>query len=837
MVNLVLVSHSRALAEALVPFIREMAGDEVNIAVAAGAGDDTAFGTDATAIRDAILDVDSDDGVLILGDVGSALLSTDLALELLPDDVRSRTRLVPAPFVEGALAAAVQASMGSDLDAVAAEATRAINHKQRSDGSTPAVPEAPDPPAGDASAVEIELTNPHGLHARPAAQLVRVAAAHDADVHVENLSRGAGPVSAASISAVSTLGASQGHRLRLTARGPEAEAALTALQALAENQFATEPPAASPSDAPPSPDERSSPEPSSADGSLVGVPIHPGTALGPAARLDLEVPSLPSAPSSDPEEAWATFEAARATVRAQLEGDQTEGDAAHRDILDAHLLLLDDPELLEETHRRIVQENTPPARAWHDAVRRLAEQYAAMDDAYLSERADDVRDVGRRVLLELLGDREALFTLPDAPCVLVAEALPPSIVPRLKTDRVRGFVCAAGSATAHAAILLRDQGIPAVFGVGTAATAIDPGTTVGLDGSTGRVWIAPSPPVVERLEAQQHQEAEQAATHQAAAHAPAAMDAGPTIQVDANVGRLADAEAAARNGADGVGLLRTEFVFDGDAAPTADEQVAALQRIAGALEDRPITVRALDAGGDKPLPYLSMPAERNPFLGLRGIRLLLRHPDLFQTQLQALLRVARRHPLQLMLPMVTTVDEVRQTRSLLETARTQLQSAGLDHAPTLPLGIMVETPACALAADRFVPHVDFFSIGTNDLTQYVMATDREHAPLADLSDPLVPPVLRLVRRVTDAADGSPVSVCGEAAADPLAVPLFLGLGVRHLSVRPQAVPRIKALVRTLSMDAVEFLAEAALEADDADAVRARSRTLVGDDFLPQQQTG
>jgi len=843
MVSLVLVSHSQALADALVPLIREMADDEVQIAVAAGAGDDgTSFGTDAVAIMQAIESVDSPDGVLVLGDMGSALLSTDTALDLLPEDIRTRTRLLSAPFVEGAMAAAIQASMGSSVDDVVREAMNALAQKQRHVGDADADAPSPTGTPGDdgvdeqsdepTETVVATLVNPHGLHARPAAQLVRTAGEYDATITIAREDDDHAPVSATSISAVSTLGARQGDTIRLTARGPEADTALGALHALIDDGFGEDETAAPDENVPDVPEtlperpQSTAPE----DGVVHGIPVQAGTAVAPAARFDAALPDLPDTQTAPPHDIWEGLRIVLTSVQGELGVQAQDNDTSAAGILEAQALLLDDDALLSDARRRILDDGMPAARAWHAATEALAERYAALDDEYLQARADDVRDVGRRVILELLDEPGDALSLPDDPCILLTDALPPSVVPHLDPEQVRGVVCTGGSPTAHNAILLRGQGIPAVFGVGATLQQVDDGTMLGLDGAAGRVWIDPPPDRVEQLEDARQMAAQVAEAHRKAAHDPATTSDGTTITVQANVSQPDDARDAVDQGAEGVGLLRTEFLFgDAEVPPSEDDQVTALTAAARPFTD-PVTVRVLDAGGDKPLPYLTFPNEDNPFLGIRGIRVLLRHPELFKTQLRALLRVGADHPVRLLLPMVDTPDEVEQALNLLEMARASLHDAGTPYAEKLPVGIMVETPASALAAEDLAVQVDFFSIGTNDLVQYVMAADRGHAGLSELSDVLHPPVLRLIQRTVQQAQGVPVSVCGEAAAQPIAIPLLLGLGVSSLSVRPGAVPATKALIRAFSESDMKTLADDALRKSRVGEVRTLVRQALPAEF-------
>ncbi|WP_022834803.1 phosphoenolpyruvate--protein phosphotransferase [Salisaeta longa] len=846
MLHLVLVSHSRPLAERLVDFVRQMAGDDVPISIAAGTDDGVAFGTDATAIVAAITDGPPDAETLLLVDVGSAVLSAELALDLLPDAVRSRVRLCPAPFVEGTLSAAVQASVGANLDAAYREAVGALQQKvaavAEATGDTVPDDTAPEDAAAAAPTdatrtVEVTLPNPHGLHARPAAQLIRTASTFDATIRIENRTARRGPVSARSVSSVMMLGAGHNDRLRLSAEGPQAEAALSALADLIREGFGE---LEAPRDAAPDPSTAEEPAaPASATGpeaTIVGQPVAGGIALGPIYQQRATRPDLPDTPPDAPEAAWSDLQDALDTVAKQMDAEQSEMAAAGMHdaaaILDAQALLLADEALRRRVRRAIVEAHRPAARAWMEAVTALAEEYAAMDDAYLQQRADDVRDVGHRVVRHLLGEAPAPID-PGEPFILVARSLAPSDVPALQDRPVRGILCAQGNATSHSAILLRSQGLPAVFGAGADVLAIPDGTRVALRGDTGAVWIDPSSEIERDLRGQQSAAEEARAERVSAAHAPAHTPDGPRVFVTANVNRPADAATAAAMGADGVGLLRTEFLFTGrNDPPSADEQVGALNDVATRLGGKPVVVRALDVGGDKPLPYVPLPPEANPFLGLRGIRVLLQMPSLFQSQLRAILRVAATHDVSLMLPMVAVPSEIEQTRAALHAARDDLQRAGVPAADALPLGMMIETPASALAAARFAAHVDFFSIGTNDLTQYTMAADREHDGLQSLSDALHPPVLSLIDQVATAAREAsgplPVSVCGELAAQPAAVPLLLGLGIERLSVAPPAVPLVKAIVRHCPRDPARALAHEALAARDAADVHALCRAFLED---------
>jgi phosphocarrier protein FPr len=448
--------------------------------------------------------------------------------------------------------------------------------------------------------------------------------------------------------------------------------------------------------------------------------------------------------------------------------------------------------------------------AWAAGVAAVAEQWSALADPYLRARAADVRAVGEQVLRALAGESAAAPVAVDG--VLVADDLTPGQAAVLDPARVRGVVLVGGSPTSHASILIRSLGIPAVCGAGRDVLDLAEGTPLVVDGTTGRIVAAPDPATLEGYRDRAARAAEQRAREAADAARPAVTADGAAVEVAANLASAAEARAAAAAGADGAGLIRTELVFlDRERPPSPDEQEREYRAMAAAFRGRPITIRTLDVGGDKPLPYLPQPVEANPYLGLRGLRLSLTRPELLTEQLAAICRVAREAPVKVMFPMVSTVDELLAARRLLD---------AVGCPPALRVGIMVEVPAAALSIDAFLPHVDFVSIGTNDLTQYTLAAERGNAGVAQLADPLDPAVLRLIAEVGRRAAGRvPVSVCGEVAADPLAVPLLLGAGVTELSVAASAVPAVKAAVRGVDLRDCIDLAKRCLEATSAGEVR------------------
>ncbi|GAA4676697.1 hypothetical protein GCM10023215_06340 [Pseudonocardia yuanmonensis] len=905
-VGLVAVSHSRALGEAAVALAREMLhgpeGEAVRIEVAAGL-DETTFGTDATAVAGAITAADAGAGVVVLMDLGSAVLSAELALELLDDpSARDRVLLCPAPLVEGLVAAAVAAAGGADRAAVAAEATAGADAKaaqlvpvepapgeaaaQPGAGTGPgaeveARPSGPEPRAGglDEGGVEATgtfvVTPPHGLHARPAALLVQALRGLDAQVELRDPRAGRGPVPAASLTGVASLGAGAGAEIEVRARGPEAQEAVDGLLGLAAGGFGegpAAPPAPSAAPAPTAPLAPPAPAAAAPSGTAAAAaldaggpaapgpgtaaeqgsgpfPAAPGIAIGPA-RLHRAVElRIPDEKAEDPEAERERLDRARNAARRTITAVRDATPASEAAIFDAHLLMLDDPAVVDAAHAGIAAGSAAPA-AWAAAVDDAERTLASLPGEYLRARAADVRAVGDEVLRALLADATAPTApastplvppgaavppgtpTPPAPsgvptdrihadpitppAVLVAADLTPAEAAVLDPEAVVGVVLAGGSATGHAAILLRARGIPAVVGAGPAVLDLAPGTPLALDGTAGRLVVDPSAEVRAVFGARFARRAEQAAAARARAHEPARTRDGTEILVGVNVG--ADAAGAVGTGADLAGLVRTEFLFlDRAEPPGVDEQEAAYRAVAEALDGRRIVLRTLDVGGDKPLPYVPMPAEANPFLGVRGLRLALRRPELFADQLRAIVRTAHATPVSVMFPMVGVPAELRAARAALDEA---IAVEGRGRPPGLEVGIMVEVPAAALTAAAFAPAVNFLSIGTNDLTQYTLAAERGSAEVAALADPLSPAVLQLIAATCRGASGAMVAVCGELAADPAAAPLLVGLGVRELSVAPPAVALVKQAVREVDAAEAAALAERALAAPDAAAVRA-----------------
>lgn len=834
MISIILVSHSRKLAEGLMELLRQVAPKGVQIAQASGIGESfTEIGTDAVHIAETIQAVFSPDGVLVLMDLGSAILSAEMALELLPEEMRGRICFCPAPFVEGALAAAVQAGLESDLQIICRESQKGLEAKM-AQLSSPAVqsqePTRANSATSGAETLELCATihNRHGLHLRPAARFVQAAARFQAEIHVWNQSANAGPAPAKSINALAMLNVRQGDEIRITASGAEADRAIRALREMIDQNFGegvADLSALAESAAPPADEKPMQPQ-EAGPGKYSGLPISSGVAIAPLYRLKREIIALDNSPAEDPEAEWKQLEQAFQQVKGNLLERQAALQKRLGDkdafILNAHRLILEDPELVRQVHLRITQGGIRAAPAWVEAIRQLEERYRGLADPVLKQRAVDIEDVGKQVLAALAGKTIRVENPGSAPTIVYAEELTPSETAQLDMSRIAGLITASGATTSHSAILARALGIPAVSGIDLSTNNISDGTLLALDGDMGLVWIEPPAEIRARYEARrQSWEAEHAAWL-AGSHEPAMLKNGRRIEIMANIGSADEAKLAVAQGAEGVGLLRTEFLFlSRQQAPAEEEQVAALRAIGKALEGRPIIVRTLDAGGDKDLPYLNSTGEANPFLGVRAIRLSLRHPALFQAQLRAILRAASEYPLRIMFPMIANLRDLHLALEQLENAHAVLSEECLPHRWPIETGIMIEVPSAALLSDRFTPLVDFFSVGTNDLTQYTLAADRGNRRLAEYNDALHPAVLNLIQQVVMNGKrfGKRVGICGELAGDPQAVPVLAGLGLDEFSLNPAAIPRIKEMIRAVDESSAVHLAESALQMESAASVR------------------
>jgi phosphocarrier protein FPr/phosphocarrier protein len=667
--------------------------------------------------------------------------------------------------------------------------------------------------AGDVSASgtpvvseALVVSHAQGIHARPAALIARIAKSLPYEIEIR--ARGAA-ARARSTVALMSLGIRGGDELVIVGFERRAAAGIAAIAETIRNLEA-----AAPYEPPPAP---LAPTPGADPSKLQGVIASRGIAVGSAFYLQATDMAVVEAGQGVDLEHRA-FDRARDSVRARLARLSTTAAPTVREIMTAHLEMLDDPELLDAA-RRSMASGKSAGYAWRASLRASAEGLKATGDPRLAERVDDLLDLERQVLGALGGTQAPSFDIP-AGGILLARDLTPSQLIDIETGKLGGIALASGGPTSHVAILAGTLGIPMLVAAGTKLLDVAAGSTVILDADDGVLHAAPDAQELTAMRARLEQRREQRARDIATAQMDCHLASGQRIEVFANLtGTTADATLAVAEGAEGCGLLRTEFLFlERTTAPDEAEQRRCYQQVARILDGRPLVIRTLDIGGDKPIPYLPLPPEDNPALGLRGVRTSLWRPDLLAIQLRALLSVEP-GPIRILLPMITDIEEIRAVRRMLDEVRGQL------GVPPPLLGAMVETPAAAVLAAELAREVDFLSIGTNDLAQYTLAMDRGHAELAVRIDGLHPAVLRLIDATCKggAAHCLPVAVCGGLASDPVAVPVLLGLGVSELSVVPTLIPQLKRLIRGLTLEDCHGLAARALACETAAQVRALVR--------------
>ena len=684
----------------------------------------------------------------------------------------------------------------------------------KSDGAAP-----PDAGTVTVTSEAIVIPNASGLHARPAAVLANLAKSFASTI---TLQMGDRQANARSITAIMALDVPQGAKVQVVARGLDARAAVEKLARVLADGCGDEGcvPAPAPATTTASPLSAPPPRRQPTDPNLlIGVAASPGLAVGEVfqvRRMEIDVAEPGAGVDAERRRLAAALAAAHgqlAALRAQL---HAKADPAKAAIFAAHDELISDPDLLEIAESAIAKGKSA-GFAWKKAVATHADRLAALRNELLAQRANDLRDVGQRVLSLLTGvDVRPPAYPPNS--VLVAEDLTPSDTAALDRSRVAGICTTRGGATSHVAILARSLGIPALAGVDPAVLEVPDGTVVILDANDGTLRLHASSADVAVIRRAQERSELRRRENAARALEPAITLDGRRIEVLANIGGLEDATRIAALGGEGVGLLRSEFLFlERRDAPTEEEQFETYKAIAEALgPGRPLIIRTLDVGGDKPLAYLPIPKEDNPFLGERGVRVGLDRPEILRTQLRAILRAAAFGKVSVMFPMIATLNELRDVKAMLG------EEAASLGVPPVAAGIMVEVPATAIMAAQFAREANFFSIGTNDLTQYTLAMDRGHPKLARQVDGLSPAVLRLIAHTVRGAQplGRRIGVCGAIASDPGAVPILLGIGVDELSVSLPAIPAVKAQIRGLCLDECQRLAERALAAESAQEVRA-----------------
>ncbi|MGW8464907.1 phosphoenolpyruvate--protein phosphotransferase [Pseudomonas sp. CLCA07] len=662
-------------------------------------------------------------------------------------------------------------------------------------------------PSGEEIVGHVCIAHRGGLHARPAALIRQTAQGFKSKSHLHFAGKSA---SCDSLIGLMALAVGEQDEVQVSSRGPDAEAALQALLLALSTALAEDNHAGAPT---PSVHRHRAPE----AGVLHGVCAAPGLVAGPLFRLNAI--SLPvDAGHHDPEQQLLALETALNVVRSDI-GHTLAQAKKHKNtdeeaIFAAHLALLEDPALLDAANTSIDQ-GKAATHAWSQSIDAQCEVLQQLGSPLLAERANDLRDLKQRVLRALLGETWH-YDVP-AGAIVAAHELTPSDLLQLSQQGVAGLCMAEGGATSHVAILARGKGLPCMVALGSTLLAQPQGQAMVLDADGGRLELAPTTERLAQVHQAQLDHQQRRAEQQAQAHTPALTRDGVQIEVAANVASSAEAADALANGADGVGLLRTEFLFvDRHTAPDEEEQRIAYQAVLDAMGDKSVIIRTIDVGGDKQLDYLPLPAEANPVLGLRGIRLAQVRPELLDQQLRALLHVSPLSRCRILLPMVTEVDELLHIRRRLDALCSEL---GVSERPEL--GVMIEVPAAALLAEQLAEHADFLSIGTNDLSQYTLAMDRDHAGLASRVDALHPALLRLIAQTCAGAAVHQrwVGVCGALASDPLATPVLIGLGVRELSVSPVQIGEIKDRVRHLDANECRRISHDLLKLSSAAAVR------------------
>ncbi|GGO26336.1 phosphoenolpyruvate--protein phosphotransferase [Deinococcus humi] len=689
-----------------------------------------------------------------------------------------------------------------------ADLQEALTGERPAAAPSPAAPELP-------FTAQVTLPNPLGMHARPATGLANLVRSRGGRVR---LTRDSGEsADATRLMEVLSLGLTRGTALTVSAESRETLAAVTdAIRAGLGDDLSAAPAQTAP--------VRREPDwaPQHVGATVEGVAAADGLVVGVTrqhAPRPLDVRDEPSDPAQDAARLDTALAAAHAELKVLVDDVGTKFGADKAAIFLAHQELLSDEGTVQDTVSRIL-DGHGAAWAYQAATGERIAKLQKLDDPTLAARAADLGDVQRRVLRQLLGIREADVQA-SGPVILLATDLTPSDTARLGPDTLLGFVTAQGGPTSHTAIIARGLGLPAVVAAGPGVLEVPDGTPAILDGAAGRLYLNPSEADVHSARERQGALQQEREAARAARFEPGATRDGARVEVAANINRAADALAALEAGAEGVGLMRTEFLFlERDSVPSEDEQEQEYRAMALALEGRPLIIRTLDIGGDKEVPYLGLAREDNSFLGLRGIRLCFERPDLFLPQLRAVARVAKDHPnVHLMFPMISTLEDFRRARAIFDGVRRELD------VPSVPLGVMIEVPSAALIAEALATEVDFFSVGTNDLTQYTLAMDRLHPQLARQTDAMHPAVLQLIALTVQAAErhGKWVGVCGGAAGDEVGALMLAGLGVRELSVSTPQIAGVKAALRGRTLAELQALAREALTQPTAESVRALVR--------------
>lgn len=849
MFGIVIVSHSRKLAESLARLASEVSRAEIPLAFAGGVeGKYDESGTDATDILAALESVYSDEGVIIFTDMGSSLLGAELALELTGVEKRKNIHISPAPLVEGALAAAVQCGAGSDIAFALSEAEKGAEAKKihLSGGTVPpaglsvkggqeealraeSTGERPgggsiSAAAGNAGLKEMFFTvrNRNGLHARPAADFIRAVAGSGCSVNVFNTANGRGPADGRSFSALSSLEVLAGNRIRVTAAGAGAEKLFSALQKLFEENFGeNEPSSALPSAALPE-------TAAAAAENDAPFAFSAGIASGHVFILEQFSFDIEKRGAKDIDAEKIRF--TEALIRAEKKIKERslrlsrQGNKAGASILKAIDSMIDDPELVDFTLKMIETEKCSAEYAASESIRKIISSYKNISDSYLRQRESDIRDFGA-LLLEQLGWKSSVSEAEERSlegAIVAAQDITPAQTEFFHRKKIAGFLLSEGSLYSHAAIMSRSLGIPGI-GRYRGALKLEKSDYVLIDCYAGQVFVNPDNETMDLLSEKKKSIAEKEEAARKKSSGKAFTLDNIHVPVYANISSAEEALIAVKNGADGAGLVRTELLFvNSEREPSEEEQYSHYLSIFMAMDKRVVTIRTLDAGGDKIVPFMDIPEGENPSLGMRGVRLYTSNRAIITRQIRAILRAASGFEVNIMFPMIVRDEEVEICKTLLFNAHTQLEREKVSHKWPIETGIMIETPAAAVTAHALAKHSDFFSIGTNDLTQYAMAAERGNSRLSPLSDPLNPAVIRLIYQASleGRKAGLRVGICGEIGSEPSAAALVIGLGISSISTVPEKIPFVKNAVSSSSFsESVHAALEVVSTAENTEDVK------------------
>ncbi len=824
MVGIVVVSHSKKLADGVVELALQMGNPEIKLSAAGGVDDpENPIGTDAMKILESIKEVYHDDGVILMMDMGSAILSAATAVDFLDDSMKDNVKLCEAPLVEGTISAVVQAAAGGNIEQVLEEARKSLHPKSAQLGIE--TPDEHDADQEDASIQNGEvyrrvytIRNQIGIHARPAAKIVTLTGKFDAGVRIRNYTNDSAYVKARSINNLITLNVRKDDKIVVETSGLDSAAAQEAISELiadnfGENQHHHK-----------KPSEKKS-RVKKVSGAVEGIAVSAGIAIGPAYRHEISMPEVEPGTIDDPKTELARFERAVEKAKRELsavfeESSDTVG-TYEASIFEAHALFIDDPEIMARVQKNISEKHLSAEYAWVDSVNSVLKKYEESQNDAVKSRAIDLIDVGLRVYHLLSGVKAIKIRLPE-PGILISTELSPSDTATLDKENVLGICCESGSDVSHSAIIARTLGIPAVFGVGELINEVQDGQVAALNGEAGHFYPSPDEDQLKQLkEIRKKWLFEKQKAYEARKNKAETKD-GIRISALANVASVNDIREAIEAGADGVGLFRTEYLFmDRDGPPDEEEQFEVYKEAAGILDGKPLVIRTLDVGGDKPIPYLGIEKEENPFLGWRGIRYGLEEREIFITQVRAILRASRFGNVSMMFPMVGTLDEIREAKALTREVMKDLENEGIAFNAAIKTGIMIEVPAAVTSADELAKHAGFFSIGTNDLTQYIMAADRTNGKVSGLASPFQPAVINAIKKTIEAAQkaGIEVAMCGEMARNTKATPLLLSLGLKEFSMSPVGIPEFKWKLSELSLKECQKKADLYLKETDIEGVK------------------